>query len=246
MNILLVGSTRSGTAWLGEVLANAFYSELNFEPLEPSYTKVCHANKLRNRYLNPGYAGQIEHEFLEKVVKGKLYSLPIKTQGPYNPVQLINWKFWRRNKLAKIIQGHLLVQYFASNFNVKIVYCRRNLCAVIESLLRQSWWRSDLHEFIDGRNETLWLDYPEIKSSFSESVKLLKSWPSEVPDQDCTESELVKRTAIRWALENSFVSNHCHGFLDSTISYEGFFFKPEESIEKIAKDCGVFAMEHSS
>ena len=238
MNIILAGSFRSGTTWLAEVMAEAFRAQLNYEPLEPTYTRIVRERRLRNRYLRPDATHPAEAAFVARMARGGVVRLPIKALGSRNPLQIRRWRFWRHNQLIKMIQGHLLLPYLAEHTPAKLVFCVRHPCAVIESLARQGWRHSDLHEFLDGRNDPLWQDHPRLHDRVDRGLGLLHEDLAR-DDRLVAPLERARRTALRWALENHFAGRLCRELHTASLTFEEFHAAPEATLLRVAAELGV-------
>ncbi len=223
-SVLIIASYRSGSTWLGEILGESLRAQLDFEPFEPSWNHSVKNLRLRNRYLKPEGNYPAEHVCIEKIVKGK-FNLPVKTLSK-NPLRLYRYKWWRRRLCIKAIQAHLLIPYLKKQFGTKIVYMKRHPCAIIESLHRQQWGHSDLPEFLDGRNDALWKDYPKLWAAVEESLRLLNQ-PLSVDESDISNQERCIRVAIRWHIENNYLLHYHRDALDMIVDYETLYESPE-------------------
>jgi len=228
--IIVAGSKRSGTAWISQLLNESFRAQYNYDSLEPAYSKTVRRLCLKHRYLCPNKYYPKVHE--SKVIKGRIWSLRVKTMSR-NPLHFHRWKWWRRKQVIKLVQGNLLLGYLKRQFNCRIVYVTRHPCAVIESMTRQRWWKSDLDEFLDGRNEDLWNDYPDLKEEVERCLANLTE-PLQRKDQEIPRLERIKRTAIRWAIESyvPYVQSEKEGFFQ--LSYEPFLQHPQDVIWKVS------------
>ncbi len=88
---------------------------------------------------------------------------------------------------------------------------------VIESVSRQTWWNSDLGEFLDGRNSHLWSAVPELHKSLLEATSRLTK-PISLDDSELDFRERIIRTAIRWCLKNTLLLKWKH--YDFLMKYE--------------------------
>jgi len=157
---IIVGSGRSGTTWVQDVLAQANGYATAFEPLHPDAVPAMAA--YAGRYLRAeDQCGELEL-FLEQVFSGRvrntwisyrvrpdrlaLRAIPVTDpRGIYE--WLLRWKKlarhyvrYRRDRgkpvLAKFIRANLMLPWLASHFNVRIAAVVRHPGAVIESKLR--------------------------------------------------------------------------------------------------------------
>jgi hypothetical protein len=210
-NVIVCGSTRSGTTWLMEILSAGIDTQFDFEPLEPSVHPAVRTLKLRNRYLCPDRTYETLDPVLETIVQGRFVHPYTKGMG-LHPFHYRRWKFWARNHVIKMVQGHMLLGYLQQRFGCRrIVLLLRHPFGVIASLKRQDWWRSDLEEFLDERSADLFRDYPELQKSVSRATTLLHA------GSRSGLSRKIGDTAIRYCLEN-YVPIRQH--LNRRCSYE--------------------------
>ena len=106
----IVGSFRSGTSWLGEILSAGMTAQYDFEPFEPAWNKSVRRLRLRNRYLDPAQLYSEEDHCIASILSGRPWKIEVKT-GSRNPIFLFRWKWWRRRRVIKDVQVHLLVPY---------------------------------------------------------------------------------------------------------------------------------------
>jgi hypothetical protein len=189
-----------------EILSAGIDYQFDFEPLEPSVHPAVRALKLRNRYLSPDRAYETLDPVLETIVRGRFLHPYTKGMG-LHPFQYRRWKFWARNHIIKMVQGHLLLGYLQQRFGCRrIVLLLRHPFGVIASLKRQDWWRSDLEEFLDDRSGELFADYPELFESVGRATALLDA------GSISGLSRKIGETAIRYCLENYVpIRQHLNG-----------------------------------
>ena len=107
---------------------------------------------------------------------------------------------------------------------------------MIESVSRQTWWDSDLGEFLDGRNSHLWNRVPELHKRLHKATSRLTK-PISLNDSELDFRERVTRTIIRWCLENTMVMKWRH--YDFLMKYEDLEGYPESQLRQALNSFGA-------
>ena len=138
--VLLAGSGRSGTTWLGGLVNHDCAYRVVFEPFHPGKVEDFRAFRSK-QYLRPE---DRREEFLEparKALAGRLRSGWTDRGGA--PAA--------RRRLVKDIRANLLLGWLAENFpGMPIVLLMRHPCAVVSSRLALGW-RDNLDETMAQR-----------------------------------------------------------------------------------------------
>ena len=157
---VIVGSGRSGTTWVQDVLAQANGYATVFEPLHPDAIPAMAA--YAGRYLRAeDQCGELE-TYLEQVFSGRIRNtwityrvrpdrLALRAKRMTDPRAAYEWlmrwkKFarhyakYRRDRgkpvLVKFIRANLMLPWLASHFSLRIVAVVRHPGAVVESKIR--------------------------------------------------------------------------------------------------------------
>lgn len=165
--LVVSGSPRGGTTWLGEALASLSSHILLSEPLEPS----SHANILETlgigydhhippgTHVEPGSIDWTVYQYLAAVLSGQVqlteYLGPKKLKNL--PVQ--NLLHFQRY-VVKFIRGNLLLHWLLTEFGLKGVLIIRHPCAVVASQMHFAWqdalrWRERFIPFFEQHEPSL-------------------------------------------------------------------------------------------
>ncbi len=212
--ILMVGSARSGTTWLMNVLSSARGIQPIFEPLYPPYSPAVRELAgwdardpyLRGHYLRPHGAYPGWAEFLGRVLTGRERNY----WTDFERTSLLPDRF-----LIKLIRANLMVGYIAEAFRPAIVYTIRHPCAVVRSRLGLSW-HADVADL---------LDQPE----------LVEDHLAPFADFISRERDLLGAHAVWWAVENMVASRQLAGRPHYRLIYEEAALRPIETARRLAE-----------
>ena len=155
-SVLLLGSARSGTTWLGEVIDRNHDHRVIFEPLRPTAVPAVRAFA-DGQYLRPDDVDPAFLDPMTRILTGRLRS-------PW--ADHLNHVVLARRRLVKEIRANLLVPWLVSRFpGVPVVLLVRHPLAVAESR-RRLGWRDHLGSALDQdrlaadhlRPQQEWLD----------------------------------------------------------------------------------------
>ena len=129
-SILLAGTARSGTTWLGDLVASQIPCRSLFEPFHPD-----HVPEYRNfqyfQYMRPGVNDQEFYMFAHKVFTGSLRNRWVDRQNE----QIVSGY-----RLIKEIRANLALKWVRDNFPVvPIILLMRHPCAVVASRIELGW-----------------------------------------------------------------------------------------------------------
>ena len=110
--IVLGGSGRSGTTWLGSVIAASPYIDQVFEPLDRRRVPEAEALPLRP-YARRGEPQHSLETYLEQVLCGKISNAWVNREGR---------RPWASRTLVKTIRGMLLLDWIEYRYQPRIVY----------------------------------------------------------------------------------------------------------------------------
>ena len=154
--ILLAGGARSGTTWLGNIIAACRGFGLLFEPLHPQ--KVQEACELPLQYLHPEESYPQDETFMKQILKGELNAriylhpqrdhpqyeafirraLSGKVHNAWTDCHDHRFLIWRY--LVKTIRANLMLAWIDRNFLCPIVFTIRHPCATV--LSRRKLWKA--------------------------------------------------------------------------------------------------------
>ena len=136
----MAGTARSGTTWLGELIASQIPSRILFEPFNPDivsdYSRFHYF-----QYIRPGTENPEFYSFAQKVFTGRIRNKWIDRQ---------NERISSKVRLVKEIRANLALKWLHDNFpEVPIIFIIRHPCAVVLSRLELGWATDrDIEPFI--------------------------------------------------------------------------------------------------
>lgn len=226
-NIVLFGSGRSGTTWLGEVLSAQEGVTLIDEPLKLS-------NSYRVQSLGFTGWGQYIPEYEKNWGAAHKYFQDLLTGREFNPNHVLNHNknifdiFFTKVWLFKFIRAHFLMPWLLNNFEVrKPIFIIRNPYSVIASQMQHVGW---------GLGKQLKFDKPILVPN----SRYYKEFYAHYQERFSKIQRLEELLALRWVMENEFVVNHpYHNKKWHTITYEDLYLNPCLEINKIQQACGI-------
>jgi len=139
-SVLVAGTARSGTTWLGDLIASQIPSRILFEPFNPDL--VSDYRRFHYfQYMRPGTKDPEFHAFAQKVFTGKIRNRWIDRQ---------NERIISKFRLVKEIRANLALKWLHDNFpEVPIIFIMRHPCAVVMSRMELGWATDqDIEPFI--------------------------------------------------------------------------------------------------
>jgi hypothetical protein len=129
-SIMVAGTARSGTTWLGDLIASQIPSRILFEPfnpdLVPDYRRFHYF-----QYMRPGAENSEFYAFAQKVFTGEIRNRWIDSQ---------NERILSSFRLVKEIRANLALKWLHDNFpEVPILFIVRHPCAVVLSRMELGW-----------------------------------------------------------------------------------------------------------
>lgn len=129
-SILIAGTARSGTTWLGDLIASQIPSRILFEPFNPNLVPDYRGFDYF-QYMRPGTANPEFRAFAHKVFTGKIRNRWIDRQ---------NERIFSDYRLIKEIRINLALKWLYDNFpEIPILYLMRHPCAVVASRMELNW-----------------------------------------------------------------------------------------------------------
>jgi hypothetical protein len=129
-SILVSGAARSGTTWLGDLIAAQIPSRIIFEPFNRdlvSYYRQFHYFQ----YMRPGTEDHELYDFAHKVLRGEI-------RDPW--IDRRNERIYSHIRLVKEIRANLALRWLHENFpQVPILFLIRHPCAVVLSRMELGW-----------------------------------------------------------------------------------------------------------
>jgi hypothetical protein len=126
----VAGTARSGTTWLGDIIASQIPSRILFEPFHPDLVPEYQGFRYF-QYLRPGVQNPEFYAFARKVFTGEIRNPWIDRQ---------NERIHSKYRLIKEIRINLALAWLHSKFpRVPILFMIRHPCAVVASRMDLDW-----------------------------------------------------------------------------------------------------------
>jgi hypothetical protein len=216
--ILVAGSRRSGTTWLGELVNFRNDRRTIFEPFHPLHSSWARRGRLEwAHYSEPAFEDDALFEMCTRLWSGRV-------RDPW--LDKLNTKRIARRRLVKCVECTNLLPWIASHFpHLRIVLILRHPFAVTESQLAvqssfQDYGLTDLdvlrdrRRLLDGVFETL-DDSTEARRLVAQSA-------------DPFESHVV-----RWCLENRIPLSQLDSAGTHVVFYEDLVLHPGEELDRL-------------
>ena len=213
--VWLIGSGRSGTTWIGDLVSYTGPYRKMMEPFHP--TMIPPASFLiPHLYARPGNSVPQLERLGKKVFKGKLYH-PRSNAG--------NWPYRYGQLLIKDIYANLFAKWVQERFpEVKILFLIRNPFAVaLSKTKRSNWfWLKDPRQF---------LKQPELMQDHLGPFKtLIESVPKE--------NNPFLNHILTWAIINYVPFRQFAGGPFTLLFYEHFCLDPVGELEGVVEKIG--------
>jgi hypothetical protein len=139
-SILVAGTARSGTTWLGDLIASQISCRILFEPFHPKLVPDYRSFNYF-QYMRPGSIGTELLAVAQRVFSGEIRNRWIDRQ---------NERIFPEYRLIKEIRANLFLKWLHDNIpEVPIVYLMRHPCAVVLSRMELDWSTdSDIEPFL--------------------------------------------------------------------------------------------------
>lgn len=183
-HIVIVGSARSGTSWLSEVIARQFRYRMLFEPEHEFNTEkgkiIC------DQWLNNQNDSLEAHKYLIKVFQNRVDSDWIG-QISNRKYKMHLWPFIPEKYIIKFVRANLSAKYINEIFKVPVIHIIRNPYDVLTSQQRAKFpWLYNLDHF---KNQKELVELVKKHFDFDLLVDTIGITPLET-------------LTVRWCLEN--------------------------------------------
>ena len=129
-SILVAGTARSGTTWLGDLIASQIPSRILFEPFNPDLVSD-YRHFPYFQYMRPGTENPEFYAFAQKVFTGEIRNGWIDRH---------NERLISKVRLVKEIRANLALKWLNENFpEIPIIFIVRHPCAVVLSRMELGW-----------------------------------------------------------------------------------------------------------
>lgn len=183
-HIIIVGSARSGTSWLSEVIARQFRYRMLFEPEHEFNTKK--GKLICDKWLRTEASSVDANRYLKKVLNNQVDSDWIG-QISNRKYKMHLWPFIPKKYIIKFVRANLSAKYINENFKVPLIHIIRNPYDVLASQQRVKFpWLYNLEHFKQQKDLV-----QVVKENFK--FDLIEDTKAFTPLQILT---------VRWCLEN--------------------------------------------
>ena len=148
-SILVAGTARSGTTWLGDLIASQIPCRILFEPFNPDLVPEYHSFSYF-QYMRPGSENPEFRAFARMVFTGEIRNRWVDHQ---------NERIVSEYRLIKEIRANLALKWLHDNFpEIPIIFLMRHPCAVVSSRMELGWATDgDIQPFLSQSD--LMVDY---------------------------------------------------------------------------------------
>ncbi len=212
---LILGTARSGTTWLAQILSSPNRYRFLFEPFHTEYFEL--ANLVADKYFKTLPDQKIQ-KYIYSCLSDKINSDWIRQNVSKNILIRKN-PFWAKKIICKDIRTILMIPIYRKLFgqNLKIVGIIRDPYYVINSMLRTNFpWTFDVRTLLSNKIlEDEYQIYISKLSKYSDTK--------------------VGQLTIRWTVENLFFHKIHEESNVLLIQYEKLKKEPNEEISRICR-----------
>lgn len=208
-SIVLAGSGRSGTTWVGNVIAANPMVAIIFEPFDRRRVAEVAALPLR-AYARPMGRYPEWEPVVERVLRGAVQNEWTQRQGR---------RWWANKRLIKTIRATLMLGWLTERFQPRIVYITRHPCAVVLSRLKLKW-ETHLDVFL-GQTEL-------VEDYLAPFIDLIEGAETS-----------IARHALMWAVENFVPLQQEQRKEWVWCTYEELYTQPEAEADRILRELGM-------
>jgi hypothetical protein len=209
--IVVAGTARSGTTWLGDLIASQVPCRILFEPFHPELVPEYRTFQYF-QYMRPGTENPKFQAFARKVFTGEIRNRWIDRQ---------NERIFPRVRLVKEIRANLALKWLHDHFpEVPMIFLLRHPCAVVSSRMELGW-------ATDSDLQTL-LSQPElIEDHLSPYMNFINS----------AKTTEEKHTII-WCVSNLVPLKQFNSAEVKIVYYENLCTQPEKELPALLKFTG--------
>lgn len=222
-SILLVGSGRSGTTWLGDLITSSMRGvQQIFEPLYPVASAEVRRLTgfderdpyVRSFYLRPHESHPEWENLWYRILSGAFRN--------YWTDYHKRWYFFANMYLIKEIRANLMLGFIAAKVSPKIVFLIRHPCGVIYSRVKKVYkvWQASTRDILE--QEDLVHDH-------------LLPWVNDLE----RENDLIGAHAAWWAVENYVAQKQLADSECYFLTYEDLSMNPTEELTRLFSFLGA-------
>lgn len=210
-SIFIAGTARSGTTWLGDLIASQIPCRILFEPFHPELVTEYQGFHYF-QYMRPGTEHPVFQGFARKVFTGEI-------RNPWIDHQ--NERIFSHFRLIKEIRANLALKWLHDHFpDVPIVLLIRHPCAVVCSRMELGW-------ATDTDIQPL-LSQPElIADHLSPYLDLIRNAKT-----------LEEKHTVIWCVSNLVPLKQCGAAEVKIVYYENLCMEPENELPALFQFMG--------
>jgi hypothetical protein len=211
-SILVAGTARSGTTWLGDLIAEQIPCRVMFEPFNPNLVPQYRGFQYF-QYMRPDQADPEFHAYASRIFSGEIRNRWIDHQN-----ECILPKY----RLIKEIRANLALKWLHDHFpQAPILFVMRHPCAVVSSRMELGWATdSDIQPF---------LSQPDLMQDFlAPYIDLIKGVKTD-----------EEKHAVIWSVSNLVPLRQFGPGELKIVRYEHLCTQPETELSSIFKFLGV-------
>jgi Sulfotransferase family len=242
--IFVVGSGRSGTTWIGDVIGSCAGCSPIFEPMRTDSVAEVPRWGLRSGLPGPYLRARDPHPdwatFLDALLAGGICNVWTRQDWTRVPEVLTRWPLLEKvgYRLARIpyqyrerrahryvikeIRANLMLEWLERHVDARIVYLIRHPCAVVGSRMRLGLpdWEADFEEI---------LCQSRLMGDFLEPFR-------PIIEQSAS---MLRRQAVVWCVENLVPISQAGSKDWFVSSYEEFLCEPDRMFEQLFRILGL-------
>ncbi len=210
-SILVAGTARSGTTWLGDLIVSQIPSRILFEPFNPNL--VADYRRFHYfQYMRPGTENPEFYSFAHRVFTGRIRNRWIDRQ---------NERLISKFRLVKEIRANLALKWLHDNFpEVPMLLIIRHPCAVVLSRMELGW--------ATDRDIEPFLSQPHLMDDHLDPYF----------DLICNAESVEEKHAVIWSISNLVPLEQFHSNELKVVYYENLCTQPEMELSGIFEAIG--------
>lgn len=209
-HLIIVGTARSGTSWLSELLAQPFRYRLLYEPEHAKRTKEGHL--VCDQWLQEVGDSLAAHQYLKKVFANQVDCDWI-AQSSNRKYKMHLWPWLAKRYIIKFVRANLAAKYMNEVFDIPVIHMIRNPYSTIKSQQRANFeWLTDLSIYAE---QALLVDL--VWNRFHFDINTYKTLTQ------------LEQLALRWCIENALPLEVLEPYKGKhkIVQYEKLYKNPE-------------------
>ncbi len=216
-SIIVAGTGRSGTTWIGKIIQSASNCASVYEPLHPKY--VPEAGSIAYRYIRPGSKHTEAERFFKKVCYGGLRRPWTDQENPGGWRKYHFRGLLRGKRVVKMIRANLMLGWLSETFGCPVVYVLRHPCAVALSWKNLGW-------------------VPRL-DRYLEQVNLVGDYIGPYVDSIRSAKNPMEKITAAWCIENMVPLDQMVSNKWIVCTYEELYTNPAREVARILEFLGL-------